>query len=86
MQVAHNREDVYPNGVWLPPSGVRLGTVMRGVGDPLTPGWPSIPGAHRLGTEELEALPKIPVHSIGYGDARFKALEIVQGKEIKDDI
>ena len=71
FQVAQRGEtDVFPNSVWLPSSGVRVGTVMRGVGDPLTPGWPSLPGAHRVSPDDIDTVPKIPVHTIGYGDAR----------------
>jgi N-acetylated-alpha-linked acidic dipeptidase len=39
-------------------------------GDPLTPGWASVPGAKRLSREESKALMKIPVLPLSYGDAQ----------------
>jgi N-acetylated-alpha-linked acidic dipeptidase len=39
-------------------------------GDPLTPGWASLPGAKRLTREESKALMKIPVLPLSYGDAQ----------------
>lgn len=33
---------VYPNDWWLPPSGAQRGSIYIGVGDPETPGYPSI--------------------------------------------
>ena len=35
-------ENVYPNSVWLPPSGAQRGTILKTSGDPLTPGYPAI--------------------------------------------
>ncbi len=57
-------------------NGIHLGTVLNGAGDPLTPGWPSVQGAHRLRSHDdngrllLSELPSIPVHPISYNDAR----------------
>ncbi|XP_020211833.1 probable glutamate carboxypeptidase AMP1 [Cajanus cajan] len=43
--------------------GFERGHVMRGIGDPLTPGWGGVEGGERLGLEDSEVLkrfPKIP--------------------------
>lgn len=43
--------------------GFERGTVMRGIGDPLSPGWAAIDGAERLNLNDSEVLkrfPKIP--------------------------
>ncbi|KAK4778011.1 hypothetical protein SAY87_018198 [Trapa incisa] len=34
----------FPEGRWMPPSGVQVGTVYSGAGDPTTPGWASKEG------------------------------------------
>ncbi|CAK7342167.1 unnamed protein product [Dovyalis caffra] len=52
--------------------GVERGTVMRGVGDPLSPGWAGVEGGERLGLEDSEALerfPKIPSLPLSFGNA-----------------
>ena len=63
---------VYPNGTSLPPSGVQRGSLLITNGDPLTPGIPAIPGVYRRSYEALEeeeAVPRIPVQPISYGEA-----------------
>jgi N-acetylated-alpha-linked acidic dipeptidase len=65
--------DVYPKGPFRPPAGVQRGSVMDMplyVGDPLTPGWASDPGARRLSPGEADTLMRIPVLPISYEDAR----------------
>ncbi|KAJ6406810.1 hypothetical protein OIU84_010347, partial [Salix udensis] len=52
--------------------GVERGTVMRGAGDPLTPGWAGVEGGERLGLEDsevLERFPKIPSLPLSFGNA-----------------
>ncbi|XP_064110494.1 N-acetylated-alpha-linked acidic dipeptidase 2-like isoform X2 [Macrobrachium nipponense] len=61
--------DVYPNSFWIPGSGMQRGTTYDGLGDPLTPGWPSTRDAYRLDEKDV-VLPKIPCQPIGYDDAR----------------
>jgi len=64
--------DVYPTGSMRPESGVQRGSVMdmpTYPGDPLSPGWASVPGGRRLTQAEATTLEKIPVLPIGYGDA-----------------
>ena len=40
-------EDVYPNTIFLPGTGVQRGSTFIGDGDPLSHGWPSVPNAYR---------------------------------------
>lgn len=60
----------YPDSQWLPPSGVQRGSVFRGVGDPLTPGWVSESSAERLSVDDPAAeMPRIPSLPISAEDA-----------------
>ena len=34
-------KDTFPNSMWMPRDGVQRGSIGRGDGDILTPGWPS---------------------------------------------
>lgn len=64
----------FPDGRWLPPTGVQVGTLYYGNGDPTTPLWPSCaPGedCERLTKEELdgsEAMPGIPALPVSARD------------------
>ena len=40
-------ENVYPNTIFLPGTGVQRGSTYIGDGDPLSPHWPSIQNAYR---------------------------------------
>jgi N-acetylated-alpha-linked acidic dipeptidase len=65
--------DVYPNGPMRPAQGVQRGSVMDMAiypGDPLTPGWASLPGAKRIARADARTILKIPVMPISYGDAQ----------------
>ncbi|MBV9302978.1 MAG: M28 family peptidase [Acidobacteriaceae bacterium] len=64
--------EVYPEGPWRPPSGIQRGSVMDTdyPGDPLTPGFASVPGAKRLSLQEAPTITKIPVLPISYADAQ----------------
>jgi N-acetylated-alpha-linked acidic dipeptidase len=35
-------DDYYPDSVWIPPTATSRGSIFRGTGDPLTPGYPAI--------------------------------------------
>jgi N-acetylated-alpha-linked acidic dipeptidase len=64
---------VFPNGPMRPSDGVQRGSVedlATGSGDPLTPGYGSVPGAQRIAMRESPLLTKIPVLPISYGDAQ----------------
>jgi N-acetylated-alpha-linked acidic dipeptidase len=67
------RGDVFPNGPWGPESHIQRGGIPFDFivpGDPLTPGWASIPGARRLKPEESEILPKIMAVPLSHKEAR----------------
>ena len=52
----------YPDGPWGPESHIQRGGVVydfRVPGDPLTPGWASVPGARRIARADAVSLPKI---------------------------
>ncbi|XP_072013141.1 putative N-acetylated-alpha-linked acidic dipeptidase [Amphiura filiformis] len=76
---------VYPSSWWLPGTGVQRGNVFDSdaKGDPVTPGYPAKPYMYRLDDEDT-ALPKIPVHPIGYDDAR-RFLREMTGPEVPND-
>jgi N-acetylated-alpha-linked acidic dipeptidase len=78
--------DVYPNGPMRPPQGVQRGSVMDMPlypGDPLTPGWASVPGAKRLARADAKTILKIPVIPISYGDAQ-PLLEQLRGPVVPE--
>ena len=64
---------VYPRGAWGPESHIqRGGTVYDFMvpGDPLTPGWASLPGARRIEARDATSLPRIISAPMSYKDAR----------------
>ena len=71
----------YPDGPWGNESHIqRGGTVydFRVPGDPLTPGWASLPGAKRIAARDAISLPKIISAPLSWRDARV-ILETMQG-------
>lgn len=64
----------FPDARWLPPTGVQVGTLYYGNGDPTTPLWPSCAAGddcERLSMEELdgsEAMPGIPALPVSARD------------------
>lgn len=67
---SHN---VYPNSWWLSGSGIVRDTATLRLGDPQTPGWPSLPAGdihNAYGVHLEQNLPKIPVQPVSYDDAR----------------
>ncbi|MGH0176133.1 UNVERIFIED_CONTAM: hypothetical protein FKN15_015840 [Acipenser sinensis] len=64
--------EVYPDGWNLPGGGAQRGNVLNlnGAGDPLTPGYPAKEYTYRYKADDGAGLPKIPVHPIGYDDAK----------------
>lgn len=71
--------DVYPEGNWRPWDSIMRRSLifLPYEGDPLSPGWASVPGARRLDPAEV-ALPKIPAQPISYRTA-LHLLELVGG-------
>jgi N-acetylated-alpha-linked acidic dipeptidase len=73
------RGPVFPDGPWGPMSHIQRGGIPFDFiypGDPLTPGWASLPGAKRLSPEESVTLPKIISIPLSAQDALplFKAM------------
>ncbi|PKU85901.1 probable glutamate carboxypeptidase LAMP1 [Dendrobium catenatum] len=69
----------FPNDRWMPPSGVQVGSVFRGLGDPTTPGWASVSDCERVSVDEVVArglmpgIPSLPVSSRD-GEAILKTI------------
>jgi N-acetylated-alpha-linked acidic dipeptidase len=64
---------VYPDGPWGPPSHIQRGGVVYDFmvpGDPLTPGWASVPGARRIQASEAVSLPRIVSAPLSARDAK----------------
>jgi N-acetylated-alpha-linked acidic dipeptidase len=74
---------VYPDGPWGPPSHIQRGGIVYDFlipGDPLTPGWASLPGARRIDRSEATSLPAIVSAPLSWKDARV-LLESIGGPE-----
>ncbi|KAL4374734.1 hypothetical protein HN51_008557 [Arachis hypogaea] len=80
----------FPDGKWLPPSGVQVGSVYQGTGDPSTPGWASSGGdgeCERLTKEEVEKegdVPLIPSLPVSGADGE-KILRSIGGPVAEHD-
>jgi len=64
---------VYPDGPWGPESHIQRGAITYDFmvpGDPLTPGWASVPGAKRIPLEQAVSVPKIMALPLSYKDAK----------------
>jgi len=64
---------VYPKGPWGPESHIQRGGIVYDFmvpGDPLTPGWASLPGARRIERSQAVSLPSIMSAPLSYKDAR----------------
>ena len=67
------RGAVYPKGPWGPESLIQRGGIVYDFmvpGDPLTPGWASVPGARRISKSDASSLPAIISAPLSYKDAR----------------
>jgi N-acetylated-alpha-linked acidic dipeptidase len=77
------RGKVFPDGPWGPESHIQRGAITYDYivpGDPLTPGWASLPGAKRISASEARSLPKIIGLPLSWRDAR-PILENMNGPE-----
>ncbi|MBA0597568.1 hypothetical protein Gorai_007371, partial [Gossypium raimondii] len=77
----------FPDDKWMPPSGVQVGTVYNGSGDPTTPGWASSEGCERVSIEEVESsgdVPLIPSMPISGADGET-ILRLIGGQIAKDN-
>jgi len=73
---------VYPDGPWGPPSHIQRGGIVYDFmvpGDPLTPGWASVPGARRINPADAVSLPRIVSAPLSHQDAR-PILEALKGQ------
>jgi N-acetylated-alpha-linked acidic dipeptidase len=64
---------IFPEGPWGPESHIQRGAITYDYivpGDPLTPGWASIPGAKRIPISEAQSLPKIVALPLSWRDAK----------------
>ncbi|MBI2677867.1 MAG: M28 family metallopeptidase [Candidatus Koribacter versatilis] len=64
---------VFPDGPWGPETHIQRGAITYDFivpGDPLTPGWASVPGAKQIRPEEAQSLPKIMAMPLSWHDAQ----------------
>ncbi|MFZ0582000.1 MAG: M28 family metallopeptidase [Candidatus Acidiferrales bacterium] len=64
---------VYPDGPWGPESHIQRGAITYDFlepGDPLTPGYASVPGAPRIPIEQAKTLPKIMGVPLSWRDVK----------------
>jgi N-acetylated-alpha-linked acidic dipeptidase len=69
----YTRGKVFPDGPWGPESHIQRGAITYDFlepGDPLTPGWASVPGAKRIAPEQAISLPKIMGVPLSWRDAK----------------
>lgn len=67
------RGKVFPDGPWGPESHIQRGAITYDfmvAGDPLTPGWASLPDAMRIPMERAVSLPHIMAAPLSWRDAR----------------
>ena len=79
----YGRGDVYPKGPWGPDSHIQRGGIVYDFmvpGDPLTPGWASVPGAKRIAARDAASLPTIVSVPMSHKEARV-ILEALEGPE-----
>ncbi len=75
---------VYPDGPWGPESHIERGGIAYDFlvpGDPLTPGWASVPGAPRVSRRDAISLPTIVSAPLSFKDARV-ILQSLDGPEV----
>ena len=69
----YQKGKVFPDGPWGPESHIQRGAITYDFivpGDPLTPGWASVPGAKRIPVSEAKSLPKIMAMPLSWHDAK----------------
>jgi N-acetylated-alpha-linked acidic dipeptidase len=73
METGYKRGKVFPDGPWGPDSYIQRGAITYDFivpGDPLTPGWASVPGAKRINISEALSVPRIIAIPISWRDAQ----------------
>src|SRR5262249_54235128 len=79
----YKKGKTYPNGPWGPERHIQRGGIPFDFlvpGDPLTPGWASVPGAKRIDPKDAVSIPTIPALPMSSRDARV-ILESLDGPE-----
>ena len=69
----YKKGPVVPKGPWGPEYHIQRGAITYDFmvpGDPLTPGWASVPGAKRIPVEEATSIPKIMALPLSWHDAK----------------
>ncbi|MDP9159252.1 MAG: M28 family metallopeptidase [Acidobacteriota bacterium] len=69
----YQKGKVFPDGPWGPETHIQRGAITYDFivpGDPLTPGWASVPGAKRIPVSEAKSLPKIMALPLSWHDAK----------------
>jgi N-acetylated-alpha-linked acidic dipeptidase len=69
----YKKGKVVPNGPWGPEYHIQRGAITYDFmvpGDPLTPGWASVPGAKRIPLEQAVSIPKIMALPLSWHDAK----------------
>ncbi|KAL4139060.1 hypothetical protein PRIC2_002558 [Phytophthora ramorum] len=74
------RGPVYPEGPWRPEDSFQRGSLYVECGDPLTPGWASVPGAKYLKYEDVPTIPHVPALPLSYGQAK-RILDMMRGPQ-----
>src|SRR6185369_5317562 len=83
----YKKGKVFPEGPWGPESHIQRGAITYDFmvpGDPLTPGWASVPGAKRIAPQEAVSLPKIMALPLSWSDAK-PLLENMDGPVAPND-
>jgi N-acetylated-alpha-linked acidic dipeptidase len=83
----YKRGKVFPDGPWGPESHIQRGAITYDFmvpGDPLTPGWASLPGAKRISENEAVSLPHIVALPLSWHDAQ-PLLESMDGPVAPQD-
>lgn len=73
VEDGYKKGKVYPDGPWGPESHFQRGSITYDFivpGDPLTPGWASVPGAKRIPPGEARSLPGIMAVPLSWKDAK----------------
>ena len=69
----YGKGKTFPDGPWGPESHIQRGGIVYDFnvpGDPLTPGWASLPGARRIPESDAASLPAIMSAPLSWKDAR----------------
>ena len=83
----YTKGKVFPQGPWGPETHFQRGAIeydFQQAGDPTTPGWPSLPGAHHMPASQSSAVPRIMALPLSWADAK-PLLEQLDGPEAPAD-